>query len=76
MKDIAKTSSGQAKALREELSHIDRQSDELHRLMTKQPIWIVKWGITILFLITVLFLSFSPVLKHRKTIPVNFKADH
>lgn len=50
-----------------------RHSDEIDQIITKVPLWIVRWGITIFSLILIMALSISAVIRYPDTIKLPVK---
>lgn len=53
----------------------DRHSEEIHEIITKVPKWIVRWGITLLFIILFIAISISVIVRYPDTIKVGLKLE-
>lgn len=47
-------------------------SEELQEIISKPPHWLVQWGVTIFFMLTVLMISASWVIKYPDVVTVSF----
>ncbi|MCE9539155.1 MAG: HlyD family secretion protein, partial [Bacteroidetes bacterium] len=51
-----------------EVKEIEIKTEEVNELLTAVPKWIVRWGVTIIFLVMVLALSLSFFIKYPDTL--------
>ncbi|APD06595.1 hypothetical protein UJ101_01066 [Flavobacteriaceae bacterium UJ101] len=56
-----------------ELEHIDLRSEEVQEVLSNPPRWIVRWGITIIFLSIILILMVSWMVKYPDFISTTIK---
>src|SRR5690606_33096426 len=43
---------------------LNLRSEEVQEILTRPPIWIVRWGITLIFIFTLIILTLSFIIKY------------
>ena len=44
--------------------NLNLRSEEVQEILTNPPVWIVRWGITLIFVFTFILLSLSFIIKY------------
>ena len=57
---------------RQETTLSVQRSDEYHEVISKVPSWLVRWGITVFFLILVMMVLGSYLIKYPDLVKVPF----
>ncbi|PJJ84442.1 HlyD family efflux transporter periplasmic adaptor subunit [Mucilaginibacter auburnensis] len=53
----------------------DKHSEEIQEIITKVPNWIIRWGITLLFIIVLVAISISVIVRYPDTVKVKLKIE-
>lgn len=48
----------------QENESLDLRSEEVQEILSKPPVWIIRWGITIVFIVTCLFLLLTFIIRY------------
>ncbi len=56
---------------KEEIANIELRSTEVQEILSRPPKWIVRWGITIIFIIIIVIITGSWFFKYPDIIPAN-----